>query len=121
MHRLAYRIVAAERERHVAHAAADVRMRTGFADLRRRLDKVDRVVVVLFDAGRHGKNIRIEDDVFRREASLLRQHCVRTLADFHFALDGVGLAFLVERHHDDGRAIRTNLARVLKERHLRLP
>jgi hypothetical protein len=33
-----------------------------------RLDEVDAVIVVLFDAGRDGEDVRIEDDVFGREA-----------------------------------------------------
>ena len=47
VHRLAHRLVAAERERHVAHAAAHQCVRAGGADLRRGLDEVERVAVVL--------------------------------------------------------------------------
>jgi hypothetical protein len=41
VHRLAHRVVAAERERDVRHAARDVRVRQGLLDLARRLDEVD--------------------------------------------------------------------------------
>ena len=71
VHRLAHRIVAAERERHVADAAADVRMRAALADLARGLDEVDAVVVVLLDAGGDREDVRIEDDVFGGKADLL--------------------------------------------------
>jgi hypothetical protein len=34
-----------------------------------RLDEVDGVVVVLLDAGGDGEDVRVEDDVFGREAA----------------------------------------------------
>ena len=67
VHRLAHRIVAAERERDVADAAADERVRALRADPRRRLDEVERVAVVLLDAGRDREDVRVEDDVLGRE------------------------------------------------------
>jgi hypothetical protein len=51
----------------------------------------------------------------------LRQQLVRALADRDLALDRVGLALLVERHHDHGRAVAADLARLLEERLLALP
>ena len=51
------------------------------------------------------KMFGIEDDVFGRKADLFRQKLVGARADGDFALDRVGLALLVERHHHDGRAI----------------
>jgi hypothetical protein len=39
----------------------------------RGFDEVHRVVVVLFDAGGDGEDVRVEDDVFRREADLVDQ------------------------------------------------
>ena len=83
--------------------------------------KSTRVVVVLLDAGGDREDVRIEDDVFGREADLLRQQLVGALADRDLALDRVGLALLVERHDDDGGAVRAHLARVLEERLPRLP
>ena len=47
----------------------------------RRLDEVDRVVVVLLDAGGDGEDVRIEDDVFRRKADLFGEKQIRPLAD----------------------------------------
>jgi hypothetical protein len=60
---------------------------------------------VLFNAGGDGKNIWVEDDVFRRKAHLVDQHPVSAFANLHLALVGVGLAFFVKRHHHSGRAI----------------
>ena len=84
-------------------------------DLARRLDEGDTITVVLLDAGGDRENVAIEDDVFGREADLLRQQLVGAFADRHLALDGVGLALLVERHDHDGRAVAPNLPRVFEE------
>jgi hypothetical protein len=61
--RLAHRVVAAEREGHVGHAAGDLRVGQGLLDPARGLDEVHRVVVVLLDAGGDGEDVRVEDDV----------------------------------------------------------
>ena len=102
---LAHRIVAAKRERHVRHAAADLRVRQVFLDPARGVDEVDRVVVVLFDARRDSEDVRIEDDVFRREADFVHEEVVRALADLRLAFEGVGLAVFVEGHHDGCGAV----------------
>ena len=93
VHRLAHDVVAAEREREVADAAAD-RARRGSVALidARRLDEVDRVVVVLLEAGGDRQDVRVEDDVGGIEAGLLGEQPVGALADLDLALDGVGLA-----------------------------
>ena len=62
--RLAHRLVAAERERHVGHAAADLGVGQMLSDPRGGLDEVHRVVVVLLDAGGDREDVRVEDDVF---------------------------------------------------------
>ena len=115
VHRLAHRLVAAERERQVRHAAGDVHAGQVRPDPARRLDEVDAVVVVLLDAGRDREDVRIEDDVLGREADLLRQDLVGARADLGLALERVGLALLVERHHDDRGAVAAHDLRVLDE------
>ena len=76
VHRLAHRLVAAERERQVRDAARDLGVRQGLLDRARRLDEVDGVVVVLLDAGGDREDVRVEDDVLGREADLLGQDAV---------------------------------------------
>jgi hypothetical protein len=105
VHRLAHRLVAAERERQVRDAAGDMRMRQVLLDLARRLDEIDAVVVVLLDAGRDREDVGVEDDVFRREADLLGQQLVGAVQISTLRSLGVGLPLFVERHHDDGGAI----------------
>ena len=105
VHRLAHAVVAAEREAEVRDAAARLHAGTALLDQRQRLDERLREVVVLLDAGRDGEHVRVEDDVLGREADLLDEQRVRALADLDLALDGVGLALLVERHHDDAGAV----------------
>jgi hypothetical protein len=73
VHRPAHRLVAAEAERQVRQAAADMHMRAAGLDLTRGLDEVDAVIVVLLDAGGDGEDVGIEDDVFGREADAGQQ------------------------------------------------
>ena len=56
------------------------------------LDEVDGVAVVLGHAGGHGEDVRVDDDVVRREAGLLREQVVAAFGDGDAALEGVGLA-----------------------------
>jgi hypothetical protein len=74
--RPAHRLVAAEAERDVRHPARHPGVRATLLDDPRRLDEVDGVVVVLLDPGRHGEDVGVEDDVFRREADLVDQDVV---------------------------------------------
>ena len=117
VHGLPHRLVAAEGKRQVGHAAR-ARARSGIfcLDLPRRLDEGDAVAVVLLDARRHREDVGIEDDVLRRKADLLGQQLVGPLADGDLALDGVGLALLVEGHHHHGGAVAQHLPGVFEER-----
>ena len=119
MHRLADRVVAAERERHVADAATHHGMRQALLDEARRLDEIEPVRRVLLDAGRDRENVRIEYNVLGRETDLLRQHGVGALANGRLALDGIGLALLIERHHHHGGAVGAHLPGLFDE--CRLP
>jgi predicted GNAT family acetyltransferase len=90
--RFAHRIVAAEREGDVGDAAGNLRARQVRANPGAGLDEVDGVVVVLFDAGGDGEDVRVEDDVLGRESRLLGEQPVGARADFGLAGVGVGLA-----------------------------
>jgi hypothetical protein len=79
-------------------AAGDLHSGAGALDLPRRLDEVDGVARVLLDPGRHGEDVRVEDDVLGREAHLLGQDAVGPLADGDLAVLAVRLALLVEGH-----------------------
>ena len=86
VHRLADRVVAPVRERHVADAAGRLAIRQEPLELAHRLDEFDRVVIVLFDAGADGQDVDVEDDVFGREAGLLGEQLVGTQADGDFVI-----------------------------------
>ena len=115
MNRFAHDVVAAERERQVADAAAEVHARARGLDLPARLDEVDGVLVVLFESCRDRQDVRVEDDVGRIEVEAFGEQRVGPLADLELARDRVGLAGLVEGHHDDARAELLNAARFLQE------
>ena len=95
------------------------RARAALLDQRQRLDERLRVLVVLLDPRRDREHVRVEDDVLGREADA-RQQVVGAAADRDLALDRVRLALLVERHHDDARAVAADRARLLEERLLAL-
>ena len=92
MHGLAHRLVAAEGEGEVRHAARDLHTGAAPLDLARGLDEVDAVVVVLLDPCREREAVRVEDDVLGREADLFDQDLVRATADLLAALEVVGLS-----------------------------
>jgi hypothetical protein len=115
VHCAAHRLVAAEAEAQVGQAARNMDVRAARFDRARRLDEVDRIVVVLLDPRRDREDVGIEDDILRRKADA-GQQLVGALADFDLARLRVRLANLVERHHDDGGAIGHHLARLLQER-----
>jgi hypothetical protein len=108
MNRLAHRIVAPERERHIGHAAGNQRVRQLGLDAASGFDEIHRIVVVFGDAGGDGENVGIENDVLRRKTDLLGQNPIGPLADGEFAFLGVGLALLVESHDDGRRAVTAN-------------
>ncbi len=66
------------------------------------------------------KMFGIEDDVLGRKAEAADQDVVGALADRGLALDRVGLALLVERHHHHGRAVPANDLRLAQEFRLAL-
>ncbi len=80
-----------------------------------RLDEVDAVIVVLLDPGRDGKDVRVEDDVFRGKPGLFGQQLVGPLADLDLAFIGVGLALFVEGHDDDGGTVSAHQLRLRDE------
>ena len=81
-----------------------------------RLDEGHGVVVVFLDTGGNGEDVGIEDDVFGREADLFGEQPVAALADRHLALDGVGLALLVEGHDHHGGAVALDARCMLEKR-----
>ena len=120
VHRLADGGVAAEGKRDVRHPAADVGPGQVGANPARGLDEIDRVVVVLLDAGGDREDVGIEDDVLGGEADLFGQDAIGAGADFDPALVAGGLAFLVEGHHHGRRAVPADELRVMLELRLAL-
>ena len=115
MHRLADGVVPAEGEREVRDAARDEHARTALLEERDRVDERLRECCVLLDAGRDREHVRVEDDVLREEAGLLREQVVCPAEDLDLPLDALRLALLVERHHDDAGAVAADRPRLLEE------
>ena len=102
---LAHRVVAPEAKAHIAHPARHLGTGQIRLDPARGFNEVHRIVVVLFNARGHSKNVGVKNNVFRRKVQLIDQDAIRPLADFHLALVGVGLAFFVKGHDHGGRAV----------------
>ena len=115
VHRLAYRVVAAERERDVGEPARDEGAGKALLDEAGRLDEVGRVGAVLLDARRHREDVGVEDDVLGREARFPDEELVRALADRDAPLEGVRLALLVEGHDHHRRPVAAGEAGLLEE------
>jgi hypothetical protein len=77
---LAHGFVAAEAEAHVAHATAHQGTGQVLLDPTHGLDVVDGVAVVLAHPRGHREDVRVDDDVVRREARLLREQVVARCA-----------------------------------------
>ena len=99
VHRLPDRGLAAEGKGDVADTPAHLAVGQFLLDAPHRLDEGDRIVVVFLDPGAHRQNVGVQDDVLGRE-SMLREQAVGPAGHFQLALQRVGLARLVEGHHD---------------------
>ncbi len=67
--------------------------------------KVFAYALCSLDPGRDRQDVGVEDDVLGREPGLLGEQVVGPAADRDLALGRVGLALLVEGHHDDAGAV----------------
>lgn len=72
-------------------------MRQFTFDVFTRADKVLRVIVVLFNASCDREDVRVEDDIFSREANLFGEDFVRPTANLDFPCAGIGLALFVKK------------------------
>ena len=80
-------------------------MRQFALDIFAGTDKVHRVVVVLVDTGGDRKDIRVEDNIFRRKADLLGKDFIGAAANLDFARARIRLARLVKGHYHHRRAV----------------
>ena len=120
MHGLAHRLIAAERERNIRDTARHMRTRQLIANALCRLDEINGIIIMLFNAGGDGENIRIENNIFRRKTDLLGQNLVRALANLKFAFCRIGLPVFVKCHDNHRRAIAQTRARLFKKRRFAL-
>ncbi|GCM01911.1 hypothetical protein ExPUPEC129_03320 [Escherichia coli] len=113
MNGFAHRIVATKRERHVRNAAGNQCVRQFTFDVFTRADKVLCVIVVLFNASCDREDVRVEDDIFSREANLFGEDFVRPTANLDFPCAGIGLALFVKSHYHYCRTVATQQFRVM--------
>ncbi len=115
MNRFARGVVTTEAETYIGYPAGHLGARQVLLDPARGLDEVDRVVVVLLDAGGDGKDVGVEDDVLGCEPHLVDEDAVGPLADLDLAREGIRLALLVEGHHHGGGAVAAHQLRLVAE------
>ena len=116
VHGLAYVVVAAEGERQVADASADVGPGQVLAYPAGGANEVQGVAVVLVDARCHGQHVGVEDDVAGAEAHFLGEYAIRAAGYLRTSLEGGGLSLLVEAHDDDGGSHALHVAGMADER-----
>jgi len=105
MHCITKRVEAAEREGQVAQATTERDARAGPLDLSHRVDEVDPVRVVLWQACRNRQDVAVEDDVLRVEVKLRAHQVVRPRADPDLVFERGSLTLLIESHHDDSSTV----------------
>ena len=110
-----HRLITPEREGDVRHPARNPSTGQGLLDAARRLDKVEGVTVVLFNAGGDRENIGVEDNVFRRKIELLRQQTIGPGANLDLPICRIGLSGLIKRHDHHSGAIALTGARVFQK------
>ena len=88
-------------------------MRQFAFDVFTRADKVLRVVVVLFNAGGNREDVRVEDDIFWREANLFGEDFVRPTANLDFPCAGIGLPLFVKGHYHHRCTVTTQQFRMM--------
>ena len=115
MHSFTQEIVAAERERQVAHSATHMGPWQIFFNPSRGPDEVESIAVVLLHTGGNGQHIGVEYDIAWLDARLLCQKLVGAPADFYLALVGGGLSLFVKRHDHHGRSVLINGTRVTQK------
>ena len=71
---------------------------------------------MLLHAGGDGEDVRIKNNVLRREADFPCQQIVRARANLDAALGVVGLALFVERHHHHRRTVAADQSRLFDKR-----
>ena len=116
MNRFAHRVVTTKREGDVGDAAGDQRVRQFAFNVFAGTDKILRVVVMLFNTGGDRKDIRVEDNVFRRKTYLFGQDLISAAANLDFTLAGIRLADFIKGHHHHGGTVAAHLFRMLNKR-----
>ena len=78
-------------------------------------DKVLRIIIVLLNTRRHGKDIGVKNDVFGRESDVFSEDVIGPAANFNFTLAGVGLADFIKRHDHHGGTVAAHQLRMMNE------
>ena len=115
VHGFADIVVAAEREREIAHTAADVCSRKVLAYPFRGTYEVCRVCVVFLHTCGNSKHVGVEDYVERIHANLLCKNAVCSFGYLDSPFKGGGLSLLVETHHHHSCPVAHGIAGVADE------
>ncbi|CQR07739.1 Uncharacterised protein [Yersinia enterocolitica] len=74
-------------------------------DIGTSFNKVDGVVVMFFNPGSDGENIRVKNNIFRWEANGFSQNFIGAAANLYLARTSISLPLLIKRHHHHRRTI----------------
>ncbi len=67
------------------------------------------------NTGRYGKNVRIENNILRRNTDFFREQLVGARTDFSLTLKGIGLPLFIESHDHDGSTVTFDQACLLQK------
>ena len=79
------------------------------------LDKINCVIIMLFNACGYRKNIRVKNNILWRETNFINQYAVRARANFKFSIRGVSLTLLIKSHDNNGCSIPQTQFRMLNK------
>ncbi len=113
VHRFAYFVVAAERERNVGDTARNLTTGQVLLNPARRLDEILGVIDVFFQPRGNRKHVGVEDDVLGWEGAFFGKDFISTSTNFLAAFEIISLAFFVEGHHDRTRTVAPHQSRLL--------
>ena len=115
MNSFTYVVVTAERERDVRHTTGNHCMWKFAFDICNGVDEIESIVVVFINTSSNGKDVRVENNIFRRKTHLVDKNMIGATTDFYLTFTSIRLPYFVKGHNDNGSTIATNQFRLMNK------
>ena len=96
-------IVASKRKRNIGHTTTYFSKWHLLFNNAGSFNKIDGVIIMLFNTCGYCKNIGIENNILRVESYLFYQYFIRACTNFYFTVLGIGLSYFIKSHYNDSR------------------